>query len=385
MCGLKISKFVCPEIIFGQGALSQIGESAKRLGANKVFLVSDAGVVRAGWIEKATQFLEQEGLAFHVWTRVSPNPKDYEVEAGTREYEKSGCDAVLAIGGGSTIDAGKAVAILASNGGRIADYEGIDRIQKPLPPMVVVPSTAGSGSEVSQFSIIVDSRRKIKMTIISKSLVPDIAITDPVLLATVDRRLTANTGMDALTHAIEAYVSVAATPITDVHALNAIRLIAENLPASVASQTNAAAKEAMAMASLEAGLAFSNAILGAVHAMTHQLGGLLDMPHGEANAILLPYVMEFNMVSSQARYAEIALALGEPVSTLSRRQAAMRAIQAVRDMAADIGIPRRLSEVGLEDAYIPRLSENAVRDACLITNPRDIELNDIEAIFRAAL
>lgn len=382
---MNISKFVAPEMIFGQGALSQVGECAGRLGANKVFLVSDRGVVQAGWVDRAAPYLEREGLTFQVWTGVSPNPKDYEVEVGAREYEKSGCDAVLVIGGGSAIDAAKAVAILASNGGHIGEYEGIDRIAKPLPPMVVVPSTAGSGSEVSQFSIIVDSRRKVKMAIISKSLVPDIAITDPLLLLTVDSRLTANTGMDALTHAIEAYVSVAATPLTDVHALSAIRLIAEHLPASVASQTNAGAKEAMAMASLEAGLAFSNAILGAVHAMTHQLGGLLDMPHGEANAILLPYVMEFNMISSQARYADIAAALGESIAGLSRRQAALRAIAAVRDLAGDVGVPRRLSEVGLDADYIPRLSENAVRDACLITNPRDASLGDIEGIFRAAL
>ncbi|MCL6450246.1 MAG: iron-containing alcohol dehydrogenase [Acetobacteraceae bacterium] len=381
----NISKFVTPEIIFGTGALSQVGESAARLGAYKVFLVSDPGVVKAGWVDKALPYLERQGLSYHVWTGVSPNPKDHEVEEGVNEYLSSGCDAVVAIGGGSAIDAGKAVAILATNGGSIQDYEGIDRVTRPLPPMVVVPSTAGSGSEVSQFSIIVDTRRKVKMTIISKSLVPDIAITDPLLLATVDQRLTANTGLDALTHAIEAYVSVAATWLTDVHALSAMRLVASYLPASVASQTNEQAKVAMAMASLEAGLAFSNAILGAVHAMTHQLGGLLDMPHGEANAILLPYVMEFNRIAAMDKYIEIARALGAPVEGLSRREASLQAVEAVRRLAADIGVSEHLSRLGLKEEFIPQLSQNAVKDACLITNPRDATAEDIEAIFRKAL
>jgi len=382
---VEIFKFVAPEIIFGRGALSQVGESLERLGANKVFLVSDRGVIDSGWVERAMPCLEEAGLECQVWSDLSPNPRDGEVEEGAGLYARTGCDAVCAIGGGSAIDAGKAVAVLATNGGGIRDYEGIDRIARPLPPMVVVPSTAGSGSEVSQFSIIVDSQRHVKMTIVSKSLVPDISIIDPLLLATVGSRLTAVTGMDALTHAIEAYVSLAATPLTDVQALSAMRLIVRHLPASVASRTDAQAKEAMAMASLQAGLAFSNAVLGAVHAMTHQLGGLLDMPHGEANAILLPYVMRFNLISSIDRYGDIARALGAPVNGLDRRAAAEQAVCAVQRLAADIGVPRSLSEVGLREDHIQRLSRNAVKDACLITNPRDADVDDIAAIFLEAL
>lgn len=382
---MKVSKFVAPEIIFGKGALSQIAESSERLGAEKLLVVTDKGIIEAGWIEKAISILEGGRLDYEVWSHVTPNPRDYEVEEGSQRYLTSGCDAILAIGGGSSIDAAKGIAILATNDGDIHDYEGIDKIVKPLPPMVMVPSTAGTGADVSQFAVITDTRRKIKMVLISKSLVPDISITDPILLTTKERELTAFTGMDALAHAIEAYVSIAATPLTDVLALNAMRVIASNLRASVASKTNLKAKEAMAMASLQAGLAFSNAILGAVHAMAHQLGGMLDMPHGEVDAILLPYVMEYNLIACVDRYAEIAVALGESVDGLSCREAAEKAISAVRTLATDIGIPRGLREVGLREEHIPQLSENAVKDACLVTNPRDADVSDIATIFRRAL
>lgn len=382
---MNINKFVCPEIIFGPEALNQLGECALRLGATRVLLVTDPGVVKAGWVDRASAHLEECGLEYRIWDGVTPNPKDFEVHQGAKLYHEAECDALVAIGGGSPIDAAKAIAILVSNGGVISDYEGVDQISIPLPPMIVASSTAGSGSEVSQFSVIVDTTRKIKMTIISRSLIPDIAIIDPLLLMTKNAQLTANTGMDALTHAIEAYLSVAATPLTDIQALNSMRLIAGNLRKSVASRSDLAAKEAMAMASLQAGLAFSNAILGAVHAMTHQLGGLLDMPHGEANAILLPYVMEFNFIAAVDKYTEIARAFGEPLDGLSKREAAHRAIVAVRQLADDIGIPRRLSEVGLQEDVVPQLSASAFKDACLITNPRDASVADLEALFRKAL
>jgi 1,3-propanediol dehydrogenase len=291
----------------------------------------------------------------------------------------------LVIGGGSPIDCAKAVALLSTNGeGDIRPYEGIDKITRPLPPMVMAPSTAGTGADVSQFCIITDTERRLKMVLASKSLVPDISITDPLLLTTKDRELTAHTGMDALTHAIEAYLSVAATPLTDVHALNAIRLISRNLRESVASRTNLRAKEAMAMASLQAGLAFSNAVLGAVHAMAHQLGGMLDMPHGEVDAILLPYVMEFNFIAATERYVDIAVAMGQEVAGLNRREAGLRAITAVRALACDIGIPGSLAEIGVKPEDISQLSANAMKDACLVTNPRDTTMADIEALFRRA-
>ena len=215
---MYISKFVTPEIIFGKGSLNQVGECCSRLGSTRVFLVADRGVLQCGWVEKSLVFLSKAGLEYEIWSDFSANPRDYEVEAGALLYNDTGCDAVLAVGGGSAVDAAKAVATLSTNKGRISDYEGIDLITKPLPPLIVVPSTAGSGAEVSQFAIIVDSERKIKMTIISKSLVPDISISDPLILSTINSKVTAHTGMEALSHAVEAYLSLAATDLTDVHA-----------------------------------------------------------------------------------------------------------------------------------------------------------------------
>lgn len=378
---MKISKFMTPEIILGSGSISQVGEAALRLGAMNAFVVSDSGVEKAGWVDEVASSLQQCGLSYTSWTKVSSNPKDYEVEEGSQKYLQSECDAIIAVGGGSPIDCAKAIAILVSNGGSIHQYEGVHKVARPLPPMVVVPTTAGSGSEVSQFSIIVDTCRRLKMTIISRSLIPDIAIIDPTALSTKDAKLTANTGIDALTHAIEAYVSIAATPLTDVHALNAIKLISSNLRESVSSKTNLAAKEAMATASLQAGMAFSNAILGLVHAMSHQLGGLYDVPHGEANAVLLPYVMEYNLVSNPSRFADIARALGESLDGLSIRQQAEKAIGAVSTLCSDIGIASSLKDLGAEEDWLPLLAHHTLADVCIVTNPRDVSEEDAKRLF----
>ncbi|BCR04449.1 1,3-propanediol dehydrogenase [Desulfuromonas versatilis] len=382
---MNISKFVMPEIIFGLGSLSQIGDSTLRLGASKVFVVSDEGVINAGWVEKALHYLKGAGLGTEVFYSLTTNPKDFEVEQGVQKYLESGCDAIVAVGGGSPTDVAKAIAILATNGSRLQGYEGINKISHPLPPMVMVPSTAGAGSEVSQFAIIVDTQRKLKMSIISKSLVPDIAIVDPELLITKDAKLAAATGMDALTHGIESYVSLAATPLTDIHALNAIRLISRNLREAVQNRRDMVANTNMAMASLSAGIAFSNAILGATHAMTHQVDGLLDEHHGEANASILPHVMEFNLPACPERFREIAEAMGKVGKQMPLMEGAALAIEAVREIIADIGLDKGLAELGLENQFIPTLSRNALNDACLITNPRNASIEDIEGIFRKAL
>ena len=382
---LEISKFVAPEIIFGFGAVAQLGESALRLGARKVFVVTDPGIIKAGWVERALYYLEAAGLEYQLWSNITSNPKDVEIVEGSQLYLSSECDAIVAVGGGSAIDAAKSIAVLAINGGRPQNFEGINKITKPLPPMIMVATTCGSGSEVSQFAIIVDTNRKIKMTIISKSLVPDIAIIDPELLSSLDRRLTASTGIDALSHAIEAYVSLAATPLTDVHALYAIQLVADNLRESVACRSNMEAKNAMAMASLQAGLAFSNAILGANHAMAHQIDGLIDAHHGETNGILLPHVMEFNLIACSERYARIAEALGVATEGLPKWKAAEKSISWVKNLCKDVGVPKRLSEIGLSEDVIPRLAKSALKDACLVTNPRDADEEDLITIFKKAL
>jgi 1,3-propanediol dehydrogenase len=382
---MQVCKFMAPEIIFGRGTLAQVGQAARRLGATKVLVVSDPGIVAAGWLETLLPYVEGDDLRYAIWTDVTSNPKDYEVEAGAAFYHEQGCDALIALGGGSCIDAAKAIAVLSTNGGRIQAYEGLDKISRPLPPMVMVPSTAGTAADVSQFAVITDTRRQLKMTLISKSLIPDISITDPLLLTTKDTWLTASTGMDALTHGIEAYVSRAASFLTDVHALEAIRLAMGALRASVASSTNLDAKETMARASLHAGLAFSNAILGATHAMAHQVGGLLDKPHGELNAILLPYVMEFNRSACPQRYAAIAVAMGLDGQNSRRPDAERAAITAVRALATDIGLTKRLADLGVRADMIPQLSKNALRDACMATNPREATYDDVAALFEAAL
>lgn len=382
---MNISKFVAPEIIFGRGSLSQIGESVVRIGASKVFLVSDDDVIKAGWVDLAVRYLQAAGLETEIFSALTTNPKDCEVTEGVQRYLASGCDGIVAVGGGSPTDVAKAIAILATNGGILQDYEGINKISRPLPPMLIAPSTAGAGSEVSQFAIIVDTARKLKMSIISKSLVPDIAIVDPELVKTMDAKLAAATGLDAFTHGIESYVSLAATPLTDIHALKAIQLVSRNLRRAVADRQDIEANSNMSMASLTAGLAFSNAILGATHAMTHQVDGLIDQHHGETNASILPHVMEFNLNACPERFRDIAEAMGEDLTGLSTLAAAERAVLAVRKLIADIGLAKGLSEIGLTEEFIPLLSENAMKDACLVTNPRRASREDIADIFRKCL
>ncbi len=378
-------KFVMPEVIFGSGSIHQVGESCARLGARNVLIVTDKGVTEAGWAAYAEKSCREAGLSSILYANVSINPTASEAEECAQRYLDHECDALIGVGGGSAIDTAKAAAILATNAGHLRDYEGVDRISKPLPPLVMVSTTAGSGSEVSQFSIIVDTERQIKMTIVSKSLVPDIAIIDPDVLATKSARLTASTGLDVLTHAIESFVSVAATPLTDVHAKNALKLSTQFLRPSVASRYNKEAKEMMAMASLHAGLAFSNAILGAVHAMAHTIGGRYPFLHGDINAVLLPHVMEFNALAAPVKFKEMAELMGEDVRTLCTAAASEKAIHHVRKLAVDIGAPLTLSEMGFEESAIPAISEIALLDACMITNPRDISAEEVALLLRQAL
>lgn len=381
---MNIHKFVMPEVIFGNGAIEHAGESCLRLGATNVFIVSDPGVIEAGWLDVVIRSCKQANLQYTVFSDVTMNPKDVEVEKGCKAYIENECDAIIGIGGGSPLDVAKAVAILVTNGGKIHDYEGVNKIRKPLPPQVMIPTTAGSGSEVSQFSVIVDTLGQKKMTIISKSLIPDIAIIDPETLSTKNAHLTASTGLDVLTHGIEAYVSLAATPLTDVQAKNAISLVSEYLRPSVASKINKEAKTKMAMASLQAGLAFSNAILGAVHAMSHAVGGKYPVLHGDINSILLPHVMEYNLLANPKKFADIAAFLGVDIRGLSHMEAGRKAIECIKQLTMEIDAPQRLSDIGLEKDEIPHMSLVALDDACMITNPRDATAEDIEEIFRRA-
>ncbi len=380
-----VRKFLVPEVVTGVGALAEVGDAARRLGGRRVLVVSDPGVIAAGWADQAISCLQEAGLDHRLWHGLTPNPKDHEVQAGFEFYAGTDCDALVAVGGGSVIDSAKGIAVLSGNGGQILDYEGIDRVTRPIPPLVMVPTTAGTGSDVSQFAVITDTRRRLKATLISRALVPDISLVEPRVLTTMPADLTAATGLDALSHAIESYVSRGASHLTDLHALPAMRLIVEHLPRSLDAPDDLDAREAMAQASLSAGLAFTNAILGATHALSHQIGGALDLPHGLLNGILLPHVMRFNAPAAPERFVEVARALGVGVDGMPQHEAAEAACEQVRLLADKAGIPSGLSEIGLSAADLPLFAENTLHDACLTTNPREVTLESVGELYLAAL
>ena len=380
----RVSKFVIPEVIFGVGTLAEIGGAVRRVGGRRPLLVSDPGVLAAGWVERAVPYLTDVCVEWHLWHDLTPNPKEVEVEAASESYIESGCDALLAIGGGSCIDLAKAVAIISGNGGQILDYEGIDRATSLIPPMVMVPTTGGSGSDVSQFCVVTDTQRRLKVTIGGRALVPEISVTDPELLTTMSADLTAYTGIDALSHAIESSVSEACDFLSKGLAIAAIRGIVEHLPVAAQDPLDLAAREGMARASLQAGMAFTNALLGATHAIAHQIGGALDLPHGLLNAILLPHVMRFNAETHADRYVDVAGALGVATVGLDAETAAERAIERVEELSRALGIPSGLQEIGVDPADFDTFARNALRDAYVATNPRPVSEDDVRRLCIAA-
>lgn len=380
-----LAKFQAPEIVFGHGALSEAGFAARRLGARRPFVVTDEGLHEAGWVSALDARLREAGLEPVIFTQITPNPKDHEIEAAYAAYRELDGDVVVGLGGGSAMDAAKAVAILAGNGGSILDYRGVDQVHRSIPPMLMIPTTSGTGADVSQFCIVTDTTRHVKVTILGRALVPDISITDPDLLSTMPEWLNAATGLDALTHGIEAFVSLAHHPLTDVHALESIGLVDEHLLQTVRTPQDLAARTGMAQASLNAGLAFTNAILGATHAMSHQVGGLLDAPHGVINGILLPHVIRYNADHSPDRFVVIARRFGVDVDAADPAGAAELLAERVRTLADAIGVPSSLRALGLNESHVAVLAHNSLEDACITTNPRDSQVHDIERIFRAAL
>ena len=381
----RVLKFHAPEIVFGIDSMAEAAYAAARLGALRPLLVTDPGLIEAGWVTELAAHLREQGIEARIWHDLTPNPKDHEIAAGHQFYLANGCDVLIALGGGSVIDAAKGVAILAANGGRILDYEGIDQAPNPIPPLVVVPSTSGTGADVSQFCIVTDTARGTKITILSRALVPDITVIDPRLLTTMPEWLNAATGLDALTHGIEAFVSLGHNRLTDHHALRAVAMVTRHLTETMDRPADMHARTMMAQASLEAGLAFTNAILGAAHAMSHQVGGMLDLPHGVINAVLLPHVIRFNAETDPGPFATIAACVGLPESRGSAAEAAAALADRVEKLASDVGVPRRLSEIGVGAGDLPRLAALAMRDACMSTNPRPATEVQIEALFRAAL
>lgn len=382
----NLRKFVCPEIVYGNGALQLVGRHAALYGVGNVLLVSDAGVVAAGWTEQAKRSLEEAGIRVILFDQVSSNPRDHEVMAGVERYAAAGCDALVAVGGGSPLDCAKGIGIAWANRCDIVACEGVDRVAVPMPPLLCVPTTAGSAADVSQFAIITNTVRRVKMAIISKAVVPDVTLIDPLTTGTLDSYLTACTGMDALVHAIEAYVSNASSPLTDLHALEAVRLIAGALlPAVRDPAGDLAARTRMMLGCMEAGLAFSNASLGAVHAMSHSLGGTLDLPHGECNAMFLEHVVAFNFPAVPDRFRGIAEAMGLHCRGGSPTDWQKLLVDEIRRIKAAAGINRTMGQLGVVSADLPRLAANAMKDACMVTNPRRPTVEDIGRIYAEAL
>jgi len=326
--------------------------------------------------------LLEAGLTFVYYDQITPNPKDFEVEQGAQEYIRQGADVIVGLGGGSSMDAAKGIAILVSNGGRIKDYEGCDRIQRPLPPLVLCPTTCGTGSDVSQFAVISDTENHCKITIMSRCVAPDISLTDPDTLATLPDEYVCTTATDALSHAVEAFFSVASSSLTDVNALKALRLLAKSYVPAV-HERRPEDLENLAQASLHAGMAFSNSLLGIVHALAHPIGGLYNANHGSINAILLPEVLRYDIPVVTEKLPELAWALGH-ASRDDAPGAAEMAQETIEALLEAGGAPRNLRSLGVRREDLPDIAEKATRDVCILTSPREADAMDLLKILERA-
>lgn len=377
--------FMPPQSLMGPGCLNEAGAEIKSLGFKKALIVTDEVLCDIKLVDKLTGVLDTNDIQYAIYNKTKPNPTVTNVNEGLELLKEEGCDFVISFGGGSPHDCGKGIALLATNGGDIKDYEGVNMSPKPQLPLVAINTTAGTASEMTIFSIITDEERHIKMALVDKHLNPIMAVNDPLLMTAMPKSLTAATGMDALTHAVEAYVSTAATPITDACALMAMKLISNHLRDAVADGSNEEARDKMAYAEYLAGMAFNNAVLGYVHAMAHQLGGFYDLPHGVCNAVLLPHVQEYNAQVVPGKLKEVAEAMGVDVSKMTAEEGAQAAISAIKELSKDIDIPQGLIPLGVKDEDITILAENALKDACGFTNPKQATLKEIETIFKNAM
>ena len=378
---MAVTQFFMPSSnLLGAGALEEAVKQMAGLGFKKALIVTDVPLVKLGFAKRLADLLAAQNIASAVFDAVKPNPTVGNVNAGLQALKALGADCVVSLGGGSPHDCAKGIALLASNGGKIEDYEGLDKSAKPQLPLIAVNTTAGTASEMTRFTIITDETRHVKMAIVDKHVTPILSVNDPELMEDMPASLTAATGMDALTHAVEAYVSTAHNPITDACALQAIALIARHLPTAVSTPKDKTAREQMAYAQFLAGMAFNNASLGYVHAMAHQLGGFYDLPHGVCNALLLPHVEAFNMRAAADRLAEV----GRVLSANNSQLAGLGPIEAIQALAAKVGIPPNLRSLGVKEEDFPTLAENAMKDVCGLTNPVQPTREEVIGIFRAA-
>jgi len=380
----KVNYFQVPsKIISGVGAVERVGEEAKRLGARKALIVTQKGILSLA--DNIMESLHRNGIAFEVFDDIEPEPSIETADTCGEHVRKGHFDLVVGIGGGSVLDVAKAGAMLGANEGSIRKYIGIDLVPKPGLPSIMIPTTAGTGSEQSYHSILFNRQEKSKQAVISSKLFTSAAIVDPVMTVPMPQAVTAASGMDALVHAIEAYVSVNAYVLTNVLAIEAIEMIASALRSAYANGQDVEARYKMVMASLLAGMADCNAGTGAVHAAAYPLGGTYQIPHGTANGLMLPYVMEYNLVGDLKKFSEIAGAMGQPIHGLNLRDAAISSVAAVRQLSKDINMPQRLRELNVPERDIPTLAEDMMKVTRLLANnPRKVTLEDAKSIYANA-
>ncbi|SDP49884.1 iron-containing alcohol dehydrogenase [Desulforhopalus singaporensis] len=372
-------QFTIPaKVVYKSGAIDELGDLLKQTGIGKVLVVTDAGIAKAGFLDVVNNVLAACGVESEVFLDVEPNPSVDTVNKGAAIFNDLKFQGVIALGGGSPMDTAKAIAIKITNGGNVQDYEGPDTFEHDPLPVIAIPTTAGTGSEVTPFAVITDRARKYKLTIISPRIIPQIAILDPGLISRLPASIAASTGLDALTHAIESYVSLFSSPYSDAFAEKAIELIGRNLRLFVANRKNEEAAGSMLVASLFAGLAFTHARLGNAHAMAHPLGGYFDVPHGVANAILLPYIMDYNRIANPDKFCRIAKLMGDEESPQG-------AVEAIRKLNRDLGIPEKLSSFGVTSDAVAGMTKDAMKSGNVLANPRQTGFSEIEALYQLAI
>ena len=385
---LPVRTFLIPPVLLtGSGSSAQVGEEIKKLGFKKGLLVTDENICKLEFFEKIKKTLDDSGIECIVYNNINSEPTTVFVEEGLAAFRENNCEFLVAVGGGSCIDTAKAVAVLVTNEGAIEDYMGLGNVPRKAAPLIAVPTTGGTGSEVTIFTIITDPKTDVKMLIGSPMLLPDVAIVDPLLTLTCPRDLTAAVGIDALTHAIEAYVSVKAQPMSDLFCLSAIELISNNLRQAWANGNNIDAREKTMFGALQAGMGFSNASVALVHGMSRPIGAYFHVPHGASNSALLGPITEFSLVGNPARYAHIAQAMGEDIDGLNDMEGALVAADAIKALIKDVQIPP-LSELGVEKNKLEELA-STMADAAIASgspgnNPRQATKEEIIELYSIA-
>jgi len=382
----KVSNFFSPrKILLGQNVAKEVGEEAKGLGGTKAMIVTRPGMVSAGYAKLVEDALQATQIEAGIFDKVELEPPARNVDECALKIREGKYDVVVGLGGGSVLDVAKGAAIMATNPGAISDYFGIDTVHKPGLPKILIPTTAGSGSEVSRSVVVTDEKANTKKSVASSLVTPEVALLDPMLTLSMPPQVTANTGMDALVHAIESYVSATTTPFAEILAIEAVSLIAHNLPLAYAKGGNVMARYNMLLAASIAGLAFASSRLGAVHGLAYVLDIEYHIPHGRANAIMLPHVINFNKTGNLGKFARIAQAMGENVEGLSMYEAAEKSVVAVKNLLNALQIPFQLSQYGISKDHLPKLVEGGMKQARLfVPNPRDLTQEDVRSIYEKA-